>query len=76
MGRVMTYELDSAFAAAANDPAVRVVVLAADGDHFCSGSGHDLGTADHLADLAAELHCTPRGAKLAAVSCFFHGHLW
>lgn len=38
--RRMTYELDAAFAAAAADPAVKVIVLAADGPHF--SSGHDL----------------------------------
>lgn len=36
----LLYELDSAFAATAHDPAVRVIVLAGDGPHF--SSGHDL----------------------------------
>ena len=38
--RRMTYELDDAFAAAAADAAVKVVILAGDGPHF--SSGHDL----------------------------------
>lgn len=46
--RVMIEELDSAFAAAADDRAVRVIVLRADGDHF--SGGHDLGSPEELAD--------------------------
>jgi enoyl-CoA hydratase len=38
----MTYALDDAFYAAAGDDAVRVVVLAGAGTHFCAG--HDIGT--------------------------------
>lgn len=39
-GTRMTYELDAALRHACADDAVRVIVLAADGDHFCAG--HDL----------------------------------
>jgi enoyl-CoA hydratase len=38
--RLMTYELDAAFGAAAADPDVKVVILAGDGPHF--SAGHDL----------------------------------
>ncbi|HTO71514.1 MAG TPA: enoyl-CoA hydratase [Myxococcota bacterium] len=38
--RLMTYELNAAFDRAAQDDAVKVVILAADGPHF--SSGHDL----------------------------------
>jgi enoyl-CoA hydratase/carnithine racemase len=41
-------ELDRAFAEAAEDRDVRVVILAGAGDHF--SSGHDLGTPDERAD--------------------------
>lgn len=37
----LLYELDAAFVAAAADPAVKVIILAADGPDF--SSGHDLG---------------------------------
>lgn len=39
-GTVMTYEIDAALRMACDDEAVSVIVLAADGDHFCAG--HDL----------------------------------
>lgn len=39
-GTVMTYQLDAAMARACQDDAVSVVILAAEGDHFCAG--HDL----------------------------------
>jgi len=39
-GTLMTYELDAAMRRACQDDAVRVIVLAAEGDHFCAG--HDL----------------------------------
>jgi enoyl-CoA hydratase len=38
--KALIYELDAAFAQCAQDDAVRVIVLAADGSHF--SSGHDL----------------------------------
>src|SRR5258708_10973725 len=44
-------ELDRAFAEAADDRDVRVVILAGAGDHF--SSGHDLGTPDERADDAS-----------------------
>jgi enoyl-CoA hydratase len=49
--RVMLEEMTQAFAAAELDPAVRVIVLCAAGDHF--SAGHDLGTAEELEDQAA-----------------------
>lgn len=36
-GTRMTYEIDAAFRAACEDEAVRVIILAADGDHFSAG---------------------------------------
>jgi enoyl-CoA hydratase len=47
-------ELDHAFAAAAEDKDVRVVILAGAGDHF--SSGHDLGTPDERADGTSYLN--------------------
>lgn len=44
----MTNELDVAFTAAYQDPAVRVVILRGEGKNF--SSGHDLGTAEQNAD--------------------------
>jgi enoyl-CoA hydratase len=44
-------ELDRAFAEAADDRDVRVVILAGAGDHF--SSGHDLGTPDERADKSS-----------------------
>jgi enoyl-CoA hydratase len=49
--RRLLEELDAAFAAAVDDPDVRVILLEADGEHF--SSGHDLGTPDELADREA-----------------------
>ena len=46
--RRLLEELDDAFAAAAEDTDVRVVVLLGDGDHF--SGGHDLGTPEEKAD--------------------------
>lgn len=46
--RRLLEELDVAFAAASADPAVKVIALFGAGDHF--SGGHDLGTADELAD--------------------------
>ena len=40
----VTYALDAAFVRAVNDDAVKVIVLAGAGDHFCAG--HDIGTPD------------------------------
>lgn len=50
ISRVMTYELDQAFMDACDDPRVRVIVLRGNGDHF--SSGHDLGSKEHITDLA------------------------
>jgi enoyl-CoA hydratase len=44
----MTYALDDAFYRAAEDPEVKVVVLAGAGDHF--SAGHDIGTPDRDID--------------------------
>src|SRR5262245_29069689 len=49
--RAMLYELDRAFQRAALDPAVKVIILAADGPHF--SSGHD------TADRSKTLDFTP-----------------
>ncbi|KAI9022376.1 ClpP/crotonase-like domain-containing protein [Hyaloraphidium curvatum] len=48
ISRTMTNELDLAFLAAAQDPAVRVIVLRGEGRHF--SSGHDLGTPEQMSD--------------------------
>ena len=47
--RVMIEELDDAFATAAADEDVRVIILAAAGDTF--SSGHDIGTPEEKADM-------------------------
>ena len=52
-------ELDRAFAEAADDRDVRVVILAGAGDHF--SSGHDLGTPDERADKSS--YSNTRGLK-------------
>ncbi len=49
--RLLLEELDAAFAEAAADDGVRVVVLAGAGEHF--SSGHDLGTPEEVADARA-----------------------
>ena len=46
--RVLIEELDDAYARAANDDSVGVIVLLGEGDHF--SAGHDLGTPEELAD--------------------------
>ena len=46
--RRLLEELDAAFHTAAHDADVRVIALLAAGDHF--SAGHDLGSADELAD--------------------------
>ncbi|GHF29429.1 enoyl-CoA hydratase [Streptomyces mashuensis] len=48
----MTYALDDAFAAAAADDAVKVVVLAGAGDHF--SAGHDIGSPGRDAHVSFE----------------------
>jgi len=64
----MTYALDTALAAAVDDDEVKVVILAAAGDHF--SAGHDIGTPGRDADKefprrAAMLptHVTKPGAE-------------
>lgn len=49
--RVMIEELDAAFARAAADDSVRVIIVAGAGEHF--SAGHDLGTPEEIADRAA-----------------------
>lgn len=49
--RLMIEEMDQAFAAAAEDDSVRVIILSGEGDHF--SAGHDLGTPEELADREA-----------------------
>jgi enoyl-CoA hydratase len=46
----MTYALDDAFAAAAADDEVKVIVLAGAGDHF--SAGHDIGTPERDIDTS------------------------
>ncbi len=45
--RQLVEELDEAFKAAAADRGIKVIILAATGEHF--SAGHDLGTADEQA---------------------------
>jgi enoyl-CoA hydratase len=47
--RLLLEELDAAFAAAAKEDEVRVIVLAGTGEHF--SSGHDLGTPEEREDM-------------------------
>ena len=47
---VMTYALDDAFAAAASDDEVSVIVLAGAGDHF--SAGHDIGSPGRDVDVS------------------------
>jgi enoyl-CoA hydratase len=49
--RRLLEELDAAFGRAVDDPDVHVIVLSGAGEHF--SGGHDLGTADELADRQA-----------------------
>jgi enoyl-CoA hydratase len=53
----MTYALDDAFRAAADDGEVKVIVLAGAGDHF--SAGHDIGSPDRDVDVSF-----PRRASL------------
>ncbi len=46
--RKLLEEVDLAFTEAVEDDRVKVIVLMAEGDHFCAG--HDLGTQDELQD--------------------------
>ncbi|MEE2702721.1 MAG: enoyl-CoA hydratase-related protein [Myxococcota bacterium] len=49
--RVLREELDVGFKRALDDPEVRVIVLAGEGDHF--SSGHDIGTPEERQDAKA-----------------------
>ncbi|MCQ8780043.1 enoyl-CoA hydratase-related protein, partial [Escherichia coli] len=46
--RVLLEELDDAFLRAADDPEVRVIILAGAGKHF--SAGHDLGSPQEMED--------------------------
>jgi enoyl-CoA hydratase len=46
----MTYALDDAFGRAADDDAVKVIVLAGAGEHFCAG--HDIGSPERDIDVS------------------------
>ena len=46
--RILLEELDDAFVRAADDPAVRVIILAGAGKHF--SAGHDLGSPQEMED--------------------------
>ena len=48
--RVLIHELDQAFREAGEDDSIRVVIIAGAGKHF--SAGHDLGSADEMADQA------------------------
>jgi enoyl-CoA hydratase/carnithine racemase len=48
----VTYALDAAFRRAVDDDAVKVIVLAGAGDHFCAG--HDIGTPERDVDESFE----------------------
>lgn len=48
----VTYALDAAFIAATNDDAVKAIVLAGNGKHFCAG--HDIGTPGRDIDQSFE----------------------
>ncbi|MGW2183052.1 enoyl-CoA hydratase [Streptomyces sp. NPDC001732] len=48
----VTYALDAAFTRAVDDDAVKVIVLAGNGKHFCAG--HDIGTPDRDIDQTFE----------------------
>jgi enoyl-CoA hydratase len=49
--RVLLMELDQAFARAAEDPDIRVVIIAGAGKHF--SAGHDLGSKEEMEDAKA-----------------------
>jgi len=49
--RMMLEEMDDAFAKAAADDKVRVIIMSGNGEHF--SSGHDIGTPEQQADHAA-----------------------
>jgi enoyl-CoA hydratase len=49
--RVLLMELDEAFARAAEDPDIRVVIIAGAGKHF--SAGHDLGSKEEMEDAKA-----------------------
>lgn len=57
--RVLLEELDAAFAEAVADDEVRVIILAGEGEHF--SAGHDIGTAEELADREARPY--PEGRR-------------
>lgn len=63
--RLMRDEMDDAFARAAEDDEVGVIVLSGAGDHF--SSGHDLGTAEEMADRQERGYPTDRFGRYRRV---------
>ena len=57
--RQLLEELDAAFAEAAGDDEVRVIILAGEGEHF--SSGHDIGTEEEVKDNEARPY--PEGRR-------------
>lgn len=64
ISRKMTREIDAAFQAACADDDIRCILVLGVGKHF--SSGHDLGSAEQLADTALpqETQATPAGEYL------------
>jgi len=63
--RLMRDEMDDAFARAAEDDEVGVIVLSGAGDHF--SSGHDLGTPEEMADRQERGYPTGRFGRYKRV---------
>ena len=63
--RLMRDEMDDAFARAAEDDEVGVIVLSGAGDHF--SSGHDLGTPEEMADRQERGYPTDRFGRYRRV---------
>ena len=63
--RLMRDEMDDAFARAAEDDEVGVIVLSGAGDHF--SSGHDLGTPEEIADRRERGYPTDRFGRYRRV---------
>lgn len=63
--RLMREEMDDAFARAAEDDEVGVIVLSGAGDHF--SSGHDMGTPEEIADRQERGYPTDRFGRYKRV---------
>jgi enoyl-CoA hydratase len=59
--RVLREEMDAAFAVAVEDPEIRVIILAGEGEHF--SSGHDLGTPEELEDARGRPYVEGLGGR-------------